>query len=75
MLFKVEEDQAKWVYVQIGLRNDRFVEIERVLQGGPLDEGSLVVVSDHLTLSHDARVRVKKVLDMTVAWAKPGAEE
>ncbi len=75
LLFKVEEDQAKWVYVQIGLRNDRFVEIERVLQGGPLDEGSLVVVSDHLTLSHDARVRVKKVLDMTVAWAKSGAEE
>ena len=75
LLFKVDEDQAKWVYVKIGLRNDRFVEIERILQGGPLDVGTLVVVSDHLTLSHDAKVRVKKVVDMTVAWALPDAEE
>jgi multidrug efflux pump subunit AcrA (membrane-fusion protein) len=75
LLFKVEDKQAKWVYVKIGLRNDRFVEIERVLQGGPLDEGTLVIVSDHLTLSHDAKVRVKKVVDMTVAWASPDAEE
>lgn len=75
LLFKVEDDQAKWVYVGLGLRNDRFVEIERVLQGGPLDVGTLVVVSDHLTLSHDAKVRVKKVVDMTVAWASADAEE
>ena len=75
LLFKVEDEQAKWVYVRLGLRNDRFVEIERVLQGGPLDVGTLVVVSDHLTLSHDAKVRVKKVVDMTVAWASTEAEE
>ena len=74
LLFKIEDDQAKWVYVRIGLRNDRFVEIERVLQGGPLDEGTLVIVSDHLTLSHDARVRVKKVVDVAVAWASADAE-
>jgi multidrug efflux pump subunit AcrA (membrane-fusion protein) len=74
LLFRVEDDQAKWVYVKLGLRNDRFVEIERVLQGGPLKEGTLVVVSDHLTLSHDAKVKVKRVLDMTVAWASPDAE-
>lgn len=75
LVFKVDDDQAKWVYVKIGLRNDRFVEIERVLQGGPLDEGTLVIVSDHLTLSHDAKVSVKKVVDMTVAWASSDAEE
>jgi hypothetical protein len=50
------------------LRNDRLVEIERVLQGGPLEEGNLVVISDHLTLSHDAKVKVRRVVDMTVAW-------
>ncbi|UCE02982.1 MAG: efflux RND transporter periplasmic adaptor subunit, partial [Candidatus Latescibacterota bacterium] len=75
LLFRVEEEQAKWVYVKLGLRNDRFVEIERVLQGGPLKEGTLVVVSDHLTLTHDAKIKVKRVLDMTVAWASPDAEE
>lgn len=68
LLFKVEEDRAKWVYVRLGLRNDRFVEIESVLQGGPLDEGTLVVVSNHLTLSHDAKVKVRRVVDVTVAW-------
>jgi multidrug efflux pump subunit AcrA (membrane-fusion protein) len=74
LLFKVENDQAKWVYVQIGLQNDQFVEIENVLQGGPLDEGTLVVVSDHLTLSHDAKVKVKRVVDMTVAWSTSAEE-
>ncbi len=74
LLFKVENDQAKWVYVQIGLQNDQLVEIESVLQGGPLDEGTLVVVSDHLTLSHDAKVKVKRVVDMTVAWSTSAEE-
>ena len=74
LVFKVENDQAKWVYVQLGLRNDRFAEVESVLQGGPLDEGTLVVVSDHLTLAHDAKVKVRRVVDMTVAWSA-GAED
>lgn len=75
LLFKIENDQAKWVYVKLGLRNDRLVEVEKVLQGGPLKEGTLVVVSDHLTLSHDAKVKVKRVVDRYVAWASPDAEE
>ncbi len=74
LLFKVENDQAKWVYVQIGLQNDQLVEIESVLQGGPLDEGTLVIVSDHLTLSHDAKVKIKRVVDMTVAWSTSAEE-
>ena len=74
LVFKVEGDQAKWVYVQLGLRNDRCAEVESVLQGGPLDEGTLVVVSDHLTLSHDAKVKVRRIVDMTVAWSARAEE-
>jgi hypothetical protein len=61
------------VYVKLGLRNDQFSEIEGVLQGGPLDVGTLVVVSDHLTLSHDAKVKVRRVVDSQVAWTSPAA--
>ena len=71
LLFKVEDGQARWVYVELGLRNDQFVEVANVLQGGPLDAGALVVVSDHLTLAHDAKVDVKRVVDTRVAWAAP----
>ncbi len=74
LLFRLEGDQAKWVYVQLGQRNDRSVEVERVLQGGPLDEGTLVVVSDHLTLSHDAKVKVRRVVDVAVAWSASAEE-
>lgn len=68
MLFKVEEDRAKWVYVKTGLRNDDFTEIRRVTQGGPLDPGTLVVISNHLTLSHDAKIKVRRIVDSRVTW-------
>ena len=74
LVFRVDDDRAKWVYVRLGQRNDRFVEVESVLQGGPLDEGTLVVVSDHLTLSHDAKVKVRRVVDVTVAWSASAEE-
>jgi multidrug efflux pump subunit AcrA (membrane-fusion protein) len=74
LLFKIEDDRAKWVYVRLGLANDRFVEIERVLQGGPLDPGTLVVVSDHLTLTHEAKVKVKQVVESPSLWAKTAEE-
>jgi RND family efflux transporter MFP subunit len=70
LVFKVEEDRTKWVYVRTGLRNERLIEIERVLQGGPLDDGDLVVVSDHLTLTHDSKIRVKKVVNAADPWAE-----
>ena len=35
VLFKVEDDRARWVYVQLGQQNDQLVEIARVDQGGP----------------------------------------
>jgi RND family efflux transporter MFP subunit len=69
MLFRVENDRAKWVYVQVGRRNDHLVEIEKVLQGGPLDEGTLVVVDNHLTLTHDAKIKVTKTMEALDPWA------
>jgi len=69
LLFKVSDGRSKWVYVKLGKRNDLFVEIERVLQGGPLDDGTPVVVSNHLTLAHDAKIKVKKTLTPPNAWA------
>ncbi len=74
LLFRIEDDRSKWVYVRLGRSNDRFVEIDRVLQGGPLDAGTLVVVSDHLTLTHDAKVKVKKVQEPAPLWSDRSEE-
>jgi RND family efflux transporter MFP subunit len=68
LLFKIEDGRSKWLYVQLGVRNDYLVEIEQVLQGGTLAPGDLVIVSDHLTLSHDAKVKVKKVVPSSDPW-------
>jgi RND family efflux transporter MFP subunit len=67
LVFKVEDDRAKWLYVQVGEANDHLVEITKVVQGGVLEPGDKVVVSDHLTLAHEAKIKVKK----TVASADP----
>ena len=68
MLFRVEKDRAKWVYVQLGKRNDYVVEIERIDQGGPLDDGTLVIIDNHLTLTHDAKVKVRKTRPINDPW-------
>lgn len=75
LVFRVEDNKAKWVYLKLGLRNDQFSEVASVLQGGPLDPGTLIVVSNHLTLSHDAKVKVRKVVDNRIAWTTPEAEK
>ncbi len=69
LLFKVEGDRAKWLYVELGERNDRVVEITKVLQGGPLEPGDRVVVSNHLTLTHDAKLDIKRTIDPEDPWA------
>jgi membrane fusion protein, multidrug efflux system len=74
LLFRIEDDRSKWVYVRLGGSNDRFVEIERVLQGGPLEAGTLVVVSDHLTLTHDAKVKVRDLQEPTPLWSDRSEE-
>jgi RND family efflux transporter MFP subunit len=68
VVFRVEGDRAKWVYVKLGERNEHLVEIVRVEQGGPLDAGTLVVVDNHLTLTHEAKIKVKKTLDPADPW-------
>jgi len=75
LLFKVESNKAEWVYVELGKSNDRFVEVAKILQGGPLEPGTPVVVSDHLTLTHDAPVKIRKILDADVAWALDDDEQ
>jgi membrane fusion protein (multidrug efflux system) len=69
LLFKAEGDRAKWLYVSLGPRNGQLVEIKGVLQGGTLDAGDLVVISDHLTLSHDAKIKVKQIIAVGNPWA------
>ena len=54
LVFVVEEGTAKWRYVTTGLENDRFVEI---LEG--ITEGESVIVEGHLTLAHDAKVKIE----------------
>lgn len=68
MLFRVEDDRAKWVYVQLGKRNDYVVEIASIDQGGPLDDGTPVIVDNHLTLTHDAMVKVRKTQPINDPW-------
>jgi RND family efflux transporter MFP subunit len=53
LLFVVEEDLAKWRYVEIGLENENFAEI---LDG--VKAGDQVIVDGHFTLAHDARVKI-----------------
>lgn len=70
LLFRVEDDRAKWVYVELGLRNDHVVEIARVVQGGPVEAGTPVVVDNHLTLTHDAKVSVRRTEPLVDPWAE-----
>ncbi len=70
LLFKVEDGTAKWLYVELGTRNDHLVDIAQVLQGGALAPGDLVIVSDHLTLAHDAKVKVKNVVATGDPWGR-----
>jgi RND family efflux transporter MFP subunit len=75
VIFKVEGDRALWVYVQLGERNDELVEIKRIDQGGPLDPGTLVVIDNHLTLTHNAKIKVKKEVVVSDPWTEAAAEK
>jgi RND family efflux transporter MFP subunit len=68
LLFKVEDGRAKWLYVELGASNDYMVEIAGVLQGGTLDAGDRVIVSDHLTLAHDAKIKVRRTVAPSDPW-------
>jgi RND family efflux transporter MFP subunit len=61
LAFVVQDDLAKWRYVQVGLENDQYAEIlpsER--EGEGVKEGETVIVDGHFTLAHDAKVTIEK---------------
>ena len=68
VVFRIEDKRSKWVYLTLGRSNDRWVEVTKILQGGPLNEGDQVVVSNHLTLTHDALVKVTKIVEPDRPW-------
>lgn len=74
LLFRVDGERARWVYVTLGEQNDHLVEVAKVLQGGPLEAGSPVIVSDHLTLTDDAKVEVRRLLPAQDPWSRAGTE-
>ena len=53
LVFVVEDGLAKWRYIEPGLEDERFVE---VLEG--VREGDEIITDGHLTLAHDAEVKV-----------------
>jgi len=69
LVFKKVENRAKWLYVDTGLENDEWVEILGVHSGGSLAPGDLVVVSDHLTLAHEALIKVRKTIPGIDRWS------
>jgi RND family efflux transporter MFP subunit len=54
LVFRIEENTAKWQYVTTGKRNPEYVQI---VEG--LSAGDTVAIGGHYTLAHDARVRVR----------------
>ena len=68
LVFKREDDRARWLYVDVGLENEEWVEILKVHSGGSLAAGEEVVVSDHLTLAHEAKIKVRKTIPPSDRW-------
>ena len=63
LVFKAkDDDRAQWLYVDTGLENSEWIEILKVHSGGSLAPDERVVVSDHLTLAHEAKIKVRKVI-------------
>ncbi|MFO7654055.1 MAG: efflux RND transporter periplasmic adaptor subunit [Candidatus Krumholzibacteriia bacterium] len=69
LVFKQNGDRAQWLYVDLGAASDDWVEILAVHSGGSLEPGDGVVVSDHLTLAHEARIKVRQRLAPVDRWA------
>lgn len=69
LVFKVQEDRAQWLYVDIGLSNADWIEILKVHSGGSLAPGDKVVVSNHLTLAHEAKIKIRKTRPPEDRWA------
>lgn len=63
LVFRVRGDKAEWVYVQLGRSNRRTTEIlpDSASNVAPPVPGDTVLIAGHLTLIHDATVRVTTV--------------
>jgi len=68
LVFKVVGDRAQWLYVDIGLQSDEWTEITAVHSGGSLEPGDRVVVSDHLTLAHEALIEIRQTVQPQDRW-------
>jgi len=60
LVFVVKEGRAQWVYINPGRSNGAEVEVLPDSSTGeiPVKPGDLVLVEGHLTLTHDAPVKV-----------------
>jgi RND family efflux transporter MFP subunit len=60
LVFVVREGRAEWVYINAGRSNDRQTEVlpDSVSGVVPLTAGDVVLVDGHLTLTHQAPVRL-----------------
>lgn len=81
LVFVVKDGRAKWVYVNPGRSNSSETEILPDTTTGviPVDAGDQVIVEGHLTLTHDAPVKVtlapNALGDAPNAGAKPVARK
>lgn len=60
LVFVIRDGRAQWTYVQAGRSNGRQTEILPDSSSGqiPVNPGDQVIIEGHLTLTHDAPVRV-----------------
>jgi RND family efflux transporter MFP subunit len=60
LVFVVRDDRAQWVYIQPGRTNGAETEVMPDSVSGiiPLTRGDIVLIDGHVTLTHDARVRL-----------------
>lgn len=64
LVFIVNEKDniAMWEYVELGEKNDEDQIITKGLNNG-IKEGDLVVISGHLTLAHQSKVKITEIID------------
>ena len=56
LVFRIENNRAQWVYVQVGRRSGDHVEIREGLAAG-----DTVAIAGHFALAHDARIHIEAV--------------
>lgn len=72
LVFKVNGNRAEWLYITKGLENDAWTEVVSVHSGGSLTAGDQVVVANHLTLAHEARISIGRINPPGDRWDAAG---